>query len=215
MLDICCGAGGAAVGYDASGWEVIGWDINDQPNYPFEFHKGDGVEAIKEHGHKVDAVHMSWPCQRYSLLTQGTNKGREYPDLIPAGREAANASGKPWVIENVAGSPIRKDLMLCGEMFGLKVLRHRFFEFGNGASAEQPFHGKHRGRVSGWRHGKWYDGPYFQVYGSGGGKGTVEQWQDAMGIDWTDNRKEIAEAIPPAYTLYIGAELRRTLKLGD
>jgi hypothetical protein len=91
-------------------------------------------------------------------------------------------------------------------MFGLGVIRHRYFELGRW-SAAQPAHVKHRGRVAGWRHGEYFDGPYFAVYGSGGGKGTVKQWQEAMGIDWTDDRREIAEAIPPAMTNYIGAQL--------
>jgi DNA (cytosine-5)-methyltransferase 1 len=107
------------------------------------------------------------------------------------------------VIENVAGAPIRRDLVLCGEMFGLSVIRHRFFELG-GWTADRPEHRKHRGRVAGMRHGEWFTGPYFAVYGDGGGKGSVAQWQEAMGIDWTDVRKEIAEAIPPAYTEFIG-----------
>ena len=110
------------------------------------------------------------------------------------------ASGKPYVIENPAARP---DVVLCGEMFGLKVIRHRNFELG-GWKAEAPTHVAHRGRVAGMRHGEWFTGPYFAVYGNGGGKGTVTQWQDAMGIDWTDNRKSIAEAIPPAYTGYLG-----------
>ena len=107
------------------------------------------------------------------------------------------------MIENVAGAPIRKDLMLCGEMFRRDVIRHRYFELGGWAAA-QPAHKAHRGRVAGYRHGEWYDGPYLAVYGEGGGKGSVTEWQAAMGIDWTDNRKSIAEAIPPAYTQWIG-----------
>ena len=115
----------------------------------------------------------------------------------------------PSIIENVAGAPIRKDLTLCGEMFGLAVIRHRYFEL-SGFSMEQPAHIRHRGRVRGYRHGQWYDGPYVAVYGEGGGKGTVAEWQQAMGIDWTDNRKSIAEAIPPAYTEYIGQAFLET-----
>ncbi|ANU79502.1 DNA methylase [Mycobacterium phage Gompeii16] len=76
----------------------------------------------------------------------------------------------------------------------------------------QPAHVPHRGRVAGYRHGRWYDGPYFAVYGDGGGKGTVAQWQQAMGMDWTDVRKEIAEAIPPAYTEYVGKHLMEYLR---
>jgi DNA (cytosine-5)-methyltransferase 1 len=93
---------------------------------------------------------------------------------------------------------------------GLAVIRHRIFEL-DGITVPQPAHPKHRGRVAGMRHGQWFEGPYFAVYGDGGGKGTVAQWQAAMGIDWTGVRKEIAEAIPPAYALYIGLHVRAQL----
>lgn len=97
--------------------------------------------------------------------------------------------------------------MLCGLTFGLKVFRHRKFELGRWQS-DPVKHESHRGhRVSGWRHGKKYDGDMVAVYGEGGGKGTVEQWQDAMGINWTSSRKELSEAIPPAYTEYVGTQL--------
>lgn len=102
-------------------------------------------------------------------------------------------------------------MVLCGEMFGLGVIRHRYFELG-GWSAPAPAHIKHRGKVRGWRHRVYSDGPYFQVYGDGGKKGTVKEWQTAMGIDWTSHRKSIAEAIPPSYSQYIGEQF---MKLQD
>lgn len=205
MLDAYCCAGGATRGYQQAGFHVTGVDIDPQPNYcGDEFVQGDAVEFIREHGHEFDFIHTSPPCQAGCTLTAGTNKGRVYPQLIPATRDALGAVGRPYVIENVAGAPIRKDQMLCGEMFGLGVIRHRFFEFGAGTCRSLIHHPKHRGRVAGMRHGEWFEGPYFAVYGEGGGKGTVAQWQAAMGIDWTDVRKEIAEAIPPAYALHIG-----------
>jgi DNA (cytosine-5)-methyltransferase 1 len=175
---------------------------------------GDAVAYILEHGHEYDVIHMSWPCQRYTSLTRGTNRGREYPDLIASGRAAAMTTGRPWVIENVAGAPIRRDLMLCGEMFGLDVIRHRFFEFSPDVLPPRIAHCGHRGRVAGWRHGERFDGPYLAVYGEGGGKGTVAEWQAAMGIDWTDNRRSIAESIPPAYTEFIGAALIDYVRAG-
>jgi hypothetical protein len=120
--------------------------------------------------------------------------------------ELNNRRSPLTVMENVQGSDLRKDLILCGEMFGLGVIRHRYFEV-DGFTAEQPAHLPHRGRVRGWRHGVYYDGPYVAVYGEGGGKGSVAEWQEAMGIDWTEDRKSIAEAIPPAYTEHIGRQL--------
>ena len=140
------------------------------------------------------------------MLTKGTNKGRIYVNLIPATRELLHQFDKPTVIENVQGSDLRRDLTLCGEMFSLAVIRHRYFELG-GWAAIPPAHVPHRGRVAGYRHGEWFDGPYFAVYGEGGGKGTVKQWQDAMDMHWTNNRKSIAEAIPKAYTRFIGGQL--------
>ena len=97
-------------------------------------------------------------------------------------------------------------------MFELGVIRHRYFEV-SGFQVEQPAHVKHRGRVAGWRHGEYFDGPYFAVYGDGGGKGTVAQWQQAMGIDWTDVRRELAESIPPAYTEFIGKQIYQSLDI--
>lgn len=206
MLDLYCGAGGAAKGYVDAGWDVVGVDINAQPDYPYEFHEADAIEFVLKHGGEFQARHASPPCQASSTLTTGTNQGRSYPQLIPETRAALGAVGGPYVIENVLGAPIRRDILLCGEMFDLAVIRHRVFELG-GWSGEQPEHKSHRGRVRGWRHGNYYDGPYLAVYGSGGGKGSVAQWQDAMGIHWTSNRKSIAEAIPPAYTECIGRQL--------
>jgi len=206
MVDLFCGAGGAGMGYHRAGFDVVGVDIAPQPNYPFEFHQGDALEYLAAHWREFDAAHGSPPCQASCNLTTGTNAGREYQQLIPATRAALAATGLPTIIENVQGSDLRRDLTLCGEMFGLAVIRHRYFELG-GWSGFAPAHKPHRGRVAGMRHGEWFTGPYFAVYGEGGGKGTVAQWQQAMGIDWTDDRHEIAEAIPPAYTTHVGVQL--------
>ncbi|MFE2995327.1 DNA methylase [Nocardia sp. NPDC059246] len=208
LLDLCCCAGGAAVGYDRAGFEVVGVDIVDQPDYPYEFHRADAIEFLSAHAHDFDAVHASPPCQRSCTLTAGTNQAlaQRYPQLIPAMRAALIASGRPWVMENVQGAKLRRDVVLCGEMFGLGVIRHRVFELG-GWKAPRPIHPRHRGRVAGYRHGERFDGPYVAVYGNGGGKGSVSDWQNAMGIDWTADRRSLAEAIPPAYTAWLGAHL--------
>lgn len=154
-----------------------------------------------------DLIHASPPCQNQAAITKGTNAHRRHlhDDLYPQTKALLESSGVPYVIENPSARP---DVVLCGEVFGLGVIRHRRFELGNwpGSPVIAPEHVKHRGRVAGWRHGHYFDGPYFAVYGEGGGKGTVAQWQEAMGIDWTDVRLEIAEAIPPAYTEWIGRQ---------
>lgn len=209
LLDLFCCAGGAAMGYHRAGWDVEGVDIAPQPRYPFAFRQGDALATLRElhmSGRLAvfDAIHASPPCQGYTALR--AVHGNEWPQLVPAVRELLDATGLPYVIENVQGSPVRRDLVLCGEMFGLDVIRHRYFELG-GWTAPKLAHKPHRGRVRGWRHGAYYEGPYLAVHGDGGGKGSVSEWQAAMGIDWTDDRRELAEAIPPAYTEYIGRAL--------
>jgi len=206
LLDLFSCAGGAAVGYARAGFEVVGVDIEPQPNYPFEHHVGDALMFLMRPGlrDQFDAVHASPPCQGYTALA--AVHGNEWPMLIGETREMLDALGLPYVIENVQGSPVRRDLTLCGEMFGLGVIRHRYFELG-GWSMTPPSHVKHRGRVAGWRHGEYFDGPYVAPYGNGGGKGSVQDWQNAMDIHHTADRRELAEAIPPAYTELIGHQL--------
>lgn len=206
LLDLYCGAGGATRGYQQAGFYVVGVDIVDQPDYcGDEFRRMDALAADPRH---FDFVHASPPCQADCTLTAGTNKGRVYPNLTNATRDHLRRHGVPYVLENPTGrTSLRRDAMLCGEMFGLAVIRHRIFEFGGPFRVGAPEHRRHRGRVAGMRHGEWFTGPYFAVYGEGGGKGTVDQWRDAMGIDWTTSRRSIAEAIPPAYTRYLGRHL--------
>jgi hypothetical protein len=216
LLDLFCGAGGAAMGYYRAGFDVIGVDIEPQPNYPFELHQYDALEFLRRmtggvtEWNAVDVIHASPPCQASCNLTKGTNAGRVYKQLIPQTRELLAQTGLPTVIENVQGAQIRRDLTLCGEMFGLGVIRHRYFECS--FPVVQPEHVKHRGRVRGWRHGKYFDGPYVAVYGDGGGKASVPEAQEAMGIDWTDNLVSLNEAIPPAYSEYIGEQLIEELR---
>lgn len=216
VLDLFCCSGGAGMGYWLAGFDVVGVDIVPRPNYPFKFVEGDALDAMREMGQEFNLVHASPPCQAHTALTKGTNRGRTYVDLIPQMRELCLWYGVDWVIENVTGADIRKDLTLCGEMFGLGVIRHRHFELGwlGTPSARQPEHKRHRGPVRGWRHGIYRDGPYIAAYGKGGGKGNVAEMQQAMGIWWTDVHEELTEAIPPAYTAYIGREFITTGEWG-
>ncbi|GAA1016797.1 DNA methylase [Streptomyces thermogriseus] len=213
LLDLFCCAGGAAVGYHRAGFDVTGVDIADRPNYPFPYHRGDALAYLAHliasgEIRRYALVHASPPCQHGCALTVGTNAsqgwGGRHVDLVGATRALLDRTGLPYVIEQPNGrAKIRKDLTLCGEMFSLRVIRHRNFELG-GWTAPQPAHRPHRGRVRGWRHGRFYDGPYVAAYGNGGGKPTIPELQAAMGIDWTDVREELTEAIPPAYTEHIG-----------
>jgi site-specific DNA-cytosine methylase len=150
VVDLYCGAGGAAMGWHRAGWDVVGVDHEPQPDYPFEFHQDDARDFFAANWRSFEAAHASPPCQASTALTKGTNKGREYVDHIPETRRLLHASGLPSVIENVQGAAVRPDLTLCGEMFGLDVIRHRYFEL-DGFLAMQPEHVPHRGRVRGWR----------------------------------------------------------------
>ncbi|MFE7435984.1 DNA methylase [Streptomyces tendae] len=217
LLDLFSCAGGAAMGYLRAGFRVHGCDIAHRPNYPFPYHRGDALTYLThlittgEIG-RYAFVHASPPCQDKCTLTVGTNRsqgwGGAHVDLVAPTRALLDETGLPYVIEQPNGrAEIRKDLTLCGEMFGLGVIRHRNFELG-GWTVPQPAHVPHRGRVRGYRHGQYYDGPYVAAYGNGGGKPTVAELQAAMGIAWTDVREELTEAIPPAYSEYIGRAFR-------
>jgi hypothetical protein len=203
------------MGYHRAGFEVVGVDKAPQPDYPFEFHQADGFGFLVDHWAEFHAVHTSWPCQASSGPTKGTNRarntaaGRRHLDLNPAGRALLDEIGLPYVMENVQGSILRRDITLCGEMYGLRVIRHRYFELG-GWAMPQPAHVPHRGRVRGYRHGAYYDGPYLAVYGSGGGKATTEECREGLGIDWSWDRAQLVEAVPPAFTEHIGRGLLAT-----
>jgi DNA (cytosine-5)-methyltransferase 1 len=206
------------MGYHRAGFDVVGVDITPRPRYPFRFIQGDALDSMREMCQDVHLVHSSPPCQAHTALTKGTNSGRQYIDLIPQMRELCEWYGVDWIMENVPSAPLRQDIVLCGEMFGLGVIRHRVFETGGwgwDGPMRQPTHARHRGPVRGWRHGVWRDGPYIAAYDKGGGKGTVAEMQAAMDITWTDVHGELTEAIPPAYTEYLGREWLRVSGWGS
>ncbi|MFJ5208445.1 DNA cytosine methyltransferase [Streptomyces nigra] len=213
LLDLFSCAGGAAMGYARAGFRVRGCDLAQRPNYPFSYHRGDALAYLAHliatrEIRRYAFVHASPPCQDKCALTVGTNAsqgwGGTHVDLVAPTRDLLEKTGLPYVIEQPNGrAEIRKDLTLCGEMFGLGVIRHRNFELG-GWTIERPAHVPHRGRVRGWRHGRFYEGPYVAAYGNGGGKPTVPELQAALGITWTDVREELTEAIPPDYSEHIG-----------
>lgn len=236
LLDLFCGAGGVTRGYQQAGFHVTGVDCQSQPRYVGDaFVQVDALAYVAEHGQAFDVIHASPPCQAYSVLKHFTT--REHPQLIEATRDALKATGKPWVIENVMGAPLRWPLLLCGSMFALRtpcgaeLRRHRLFEspllF---LSPGECRHGKTTVSVNGHEQrviSVTGDHPHsprdrrrkyrtisvtgstpqqnvernrirdtFSVYDAG----------IAMGIDWMV-MKELSQAIPPAYTEWIGRQL--------
>jgi DNA (cytosine-5)-methyltransferase 1 len=212
LLDLFCGAGGCSVGYARAGFDVVGVDINPQPNYPFEFVQADALEYLHEHlSHgasrlgvtvQFDAIHASPPCQAYSIAAQSRrNGGHEYPDLLGPTRDLLEQTDLPWVIENVPGAPMRPDFKICGCQVGLELRRQRWFETSwHGFEMATPHHHPH---------------PVPSVVGHGtpswvreqlGYNPTIADYRASMGIDWM-NRNELSQAIPPAYTEFIGHQL--------
>jgi hypothetical protein len=212
LLDLFGGrTGGAARGYQLAGWRVVSVDIEACPDNPADaFVRGDALTLLPRliEQHRPAAIHASPPCPGEGCLSKGTmpSLATAHPRLIDPTRAALGGLGLPYVIENVVGSSVRKDVVLCGEMFGLGVLMHRQFELGDWA-AEQPEHVKHRGYVRGWRHGVYRDGPYVAAYGRGGGKATVDEMRNAKEIDWSRDHLGLRDALPPRYTRWIGERL--------
>jgi DNA (cytosine-5)-methyltransferase 1 len=241
LLDLYCGAGGCAVGYHRAGFDVIGVDNRPQPRYPFPLIVADALDVLRMlnagwsegpsmpdgRRYKLEdfaAIHASPPCQRYSRAAFEVRHKEKHPDLLPATRAALENAEKPWVIENVDGAPVSVfSIKLCGLMFGLKVFRHRWFESSHLLFA--PHHPSHRGKIIG------KDGMCCVVgHGGGvsrrmrdqmkrlsrdgsGGQQNKAEWEEAMGIDWM-TRNQLSQAIPPAYTHYVGEQLLAVVNAG-
>jgi DNA (cytosine-5)-methyltransferase 1 len=200
LLDLFCGAGGASMGYHRAGFDVTGVDLHPQKNYPFPFVQYDAIDYLMEEGWRFDAVHASPPCQRYSTMSScRPGLSEDYPDLVDPTRELLEELRRPWVIENVPGSPLKNPIILCGHMFGLELYRHRLFETSFDITA--PDHPEHVIPAS--KAGHWTPGTIMSISGH---IAPVAKAREVMGIDWT-NREELAEAIPPAYTKFIGSQL--------
>jgi DNA (cytosine-5)-methyltransferase 1 len=217
LLDLFSGAGGCAMGYSLAGFRAIGIDHRPQPRYPFEFHQMGWREGLERFAGEADVIHASPPCQAYTVSRTRAKQRKTHPDLLPTVRQSLEANGTLWVIESVIGSPVRWfAAMLCGGAFGLgatgddgvwrPLRRHRLFESGvlllsPGCSCSL------REKIG--------------VYGNGGGrssrhlnpdrrgyKGNVRESRQAIGADWMMTA-ELAQAIPPAYTHYLGLQLYR------
>jgi DNA (cytosine-5)-methyltransferase 1 len=214
LLDLFCGAGGAAVGYHRAGFDVIGVDIDPQPSYPFEFVQADALDVLRAHDMGAVAIHASPPCQHDSVASKSHNgRPQEHPDLIAPTRELLAATRLPYVIENVAGArrKLRHPIMLCGTMFPpLRVTRHRYFEchgFDPGATPRHGAHSLHYTRDKRKPHYGALDEMEAFVSVNGGGNCSVRAAADAMGIDWMATKHDLNEAIPPPYTEFVGRRL--------
>jgi DNA (cytosine-5)-methyltransferase 1 len=220
LLDLFCCQGGAGTGYHRAGFDVVGADIDPQPRYPHRFCQGDALEMLRGmlRGKlyqflpcsspydtwltlgNFDAIHASPPCQLYSK-THRINRS-DFPDLIGPTRELLEQTGLPYVIENVmdAEPELRDPVMLCGEMFGLETYRHRLFETNWGMTA--PEHPPHVAKNT--KMGRAVaPGEYMHVVGNFTG---VDKGREVMGMPWA-NRDGLREAIPPAYSEYVGSQL--------
>jgi DNA (cytosine-5)-methyltransferase 1 len=203
----CC-AGGAGTGYAQAGFDVVGVDIDPQPNYPFQFIQADALSLDLDFLKTFDALHGSPPCQAYSDLAKRNGNAHEWPKLVEPVRGMFIQSGLPYVIENVEGAPLVNPIVLCGTMFpNLRVLRHRLFEANFLMST--PVHGKHpkvhtfdKRKSHYGKTDEWKD--FVQV--TGGGNSSVAAARAAMDIDWM-SKNELNEAIPPAYTRFVGEQL--------
>jgi DNA (cytosine-5)-methyltransferase 1 len=229
LLDLFCGAGGAGEGYARAGFRVVGVDLDAKPlrHNPHETYQGDALEVLGTllagepfHGyqlHDFAAIHTSPPCQEYSAtkafrLVSGIT--HEHPMLVGECYRLLRHTGLPFVIENVVGAPMPDALQLCGSMFGLQVIRHRWFACSqllwapgscrHASGSYNVIGGKVRG------YGSFASG---KTYGCGDGSRRQREsyppkavGQAAMGIDWM-TVPEMSQAIPPAYTQWIGRQL--------
>lgn len=210
LLDLFCSAGGAGMGYHRAGFDVVGVDLDPQPRYPFEFIQADALSLSPDFLATFDAIHASPPCQAYTAAA--VLQGREHPDLIPPTRAMLEASGLPYIIENVPGSPLICPVVVCGRALGLNVKRHRLFEsnrflFGTQCPDGHPgdwlivfgYTALRRSRGQG-------SGPKKDRGKSKGKSVPHAEASQAMGIDWM-NAHELSESIPPAYTEFLGRQL--------
>lgn len=224
LLDLFCGAGGCAVGYHRAGFDVIGVDHRPQPSYPFPFLQADALTYLRNliegdhdscgvHAEGIDAIHASPPCQVFSAAKRIGNCKATHQDLLAKTRNLLLRTGAPWVIENVPGAPLLNPITLCGSQFGLPLRRHRLFESSlflmdcpnpcRHATGDKTIFGKVV-QLCGSR-----GAPYLDARGRTHYRQKrvgLKYGQEAMGIDWM-NRAELSQAIPPAYTEFVGRQL--------
>ena len=212
LLDLFCGAGGGTAGYMRAGFDVVGVDIAPIKNHPAgsEFVQADALEYVTRYGHLFDAIHASPPCQQYSTVSgRARNAGTQYVGLVDETRQALKSTGKPYVIENVVGSPLLDPVRLCGSSFGLDLRRHRLFEANwrlDGPPCDHAWQTPRFRSLDAKAHKAGSLSSVVGVHGHCNYAGEGELRKLAMGIDWM-SQSELAQAIPPAYTHHIGMQL--------
>lgn len=202
LLDLYCGAGGASMGYYRARFEVEGVDNKPQPHYPFKFYLADAL-AFPLEGY--DAYHASPPCQAYTVaISSLVGKRGEHPDLLGVTRDYLLTTGKPFVIENVPRSPMFNYIELDGTMFGLKTIKRRLFELHGFEILLLPCPFNARGKVK--------SGEFVGIYDHKGKERSRRQdLEEAYEMEWGCTRHELRQAIPPAYTEYIGKYLMQSI----
>lgn len=208
LLDIFCGAGGASKGYEMAGFDVTGIDVKSGKRYPFTYIKKDFKTLTVEDLQDYDVIHASPPCQTFSItknLRIAQNKKTDKEDLLDVTRQLLIDSGKPYVLENVPGAPLRNPIQLCGSVFNLQVRRHRLFESNMPLKGSGCDH-KQQGRPVGI-----YGSLNDKIPGGGQTAKTIEIAREAMGINWMI-WTELVEAIPPMYTEFIGKQVMTYLQ---
>ncbi|NIY66560.1 DNA cytosine methyltransferase [Streptomyces malaysiensis] len=202
LLDTFCCAGGMAMGFHLAGFDVVGVDIEPQPEYPFTFVQGDAIDYIREHGAEFDLIHASPPCQAWSPLNAYNHK--TYPELIAPAREAIRTTGRPYIIENVeaAREQLIDPVMLCGPMFGLNLYRHRLFE--TSLPLVPPPHRAHGALCVRNGYLPTPERPFMTITGGRHSKAWQRAAAHAMGTPWITTVRGVCEAIPPAYSQWIG-----------
>jgi DNA (cytosine-5)-methyltransferase 1 len=227
LLDLCGCEGGAARGYILAGWEVTSVDLDAAALKRNPAHvtvQTDALEYLAEHGHEYDAIHASFPCQRWSA--NGANPAAsDWPDLITPGRELLNATGRPWVMENVPKAPLRRDLVLCGSMFGLTATdddgtalylrRHRVFESNAPLTAPRPCRHPRGVQWAGVYGGARKDKTEAREVRRGGYVPPNPLVQSALlgGVPWMSGKGR-RECIPPVYAKWIGVQLLAVAEQG-
>jgi DNA (cytosine-5)-methyltransferase 1 len=207
LLDLFCGAGGCSVGYARAGFDVVGVDIEPHPDYPYEMWLRSWERSEHWWG-LFDVIHASPPCPRYSVATRAENRDK-HPDLVGPVRDALRDWGGVYVIENVPGAPLDNPMMICGRAMGLEAIaRHRLFESnaplmspgcacdGQGSVSVFGHSGEDRRKSTRERLG----GAYGQHLG-------IAEVKKLMGVEWMTRRDDVSDAIPPAYTEFIGEQI--------